>query len=703
MLRSSLQLSELLRTRPKPIEIQSDPSPSLQHEWSPRRRITPGPFQLMKFKNLKYQHPEPSPINASTEVVDTYCAKFLYDRKLSSTNESQVIRLLNIQPGCKSDPIVSELHYVCCDSLPRYAAISYCWGAQKPSVTIECNRQPLRITENLNSAIETLRREDVSLLLWADAICIDQASIEEKNSQVPLMRLIYEKAAVVHVWLGEDDPAKSCEEAFCLLRELSHAYHDLDWDFNIFTKHSGGKASESCKLPALTDPSWGSLLELVQRPWFSRVWIIQEVVASRNAILRCGRLRLEWKDFCFGFLFAVNAGFIFYRSDVFLHSMAHQQLIPLILTYFCFAESTYVKFDLVSLLQSHRLTGASDLRDKVYALIGLSTLIESETHRIIPDYSLSTEAVYTEVAKAIISKSPSLDILGVPRSASTSLIKKIPSWVPDWSVAHLGSSLAVKNLQGDYIFDFNASKIHSPKCVVFRDDSLILDGHVFDTVVTVCKVMDPFNPFTVGKQTTSEYSSSKPGMLLSGLHIISVLQDWRTICNGLSSTQTYPYTSDNPLEVFCRVIFFDKLPAGYNIASIAHGYGRLAIRMTHPLFSYFYRFPLIQRVVNALESRNIARYALLKQNDDARANEMPDLIARTVRRRMFVTERGYVGLAPEMTEPGCCVAIVRGGKFPLMLKPRECAKWELIGDCYVHGIMHGEGFEQYKCTEIEVV
>ena len=703
MLRSSSHLSELLRTRPKSIGIQNEESPSPKHEWSPRKKFTPGPFQLIKFKNLKHEDPQPLPKNASTEVVDTQCAEFLYDRKLSRTEDPQVIRLLNILPGCKSDPIVCELQYVYCDSLPCYEAISYCWGTQNPSVTIECNHQALRITKNLNSAIATLRREDVSLLLWADAICIDQASIEEKNSQVPLMRLIYEKAAVVQVWLGEDTPAESCGEAFCLLNELSHARNELDWDFNIFTKHSGCKALESCKLPALNDPSWGSLLELLQRPWFSRVWIIQEVVVSRNAILRCGKLKLEWTDFCFGFLFAINAGFIYRQTDVFQHSLAYQQLIPLILTYVCFVETTYLKFDLVSLLQSHRLSGATDLRDKVYALIGLSTLIGSENHSIIPDYSLSTEAVYTEIAKAIISKSPTLDILGVPRTASSSLVNKVSSWVPDWSVAHLGSSLAVKNLQGDYIFDFNATKVHNPKCVNFRTDSLILDGHIFDTVVTVGKVMDAFNPSTVAEQTASKNPSSKPGSLLSMLHIISVLQDWRTICNGLSSTRTSPYASDSPLEVFCRVIFFDKMPAGYTLASIAQSYGRLAIRVIHPLLSYLYRFPLMQRVVNLLESRNIARYALLQQNDGARTNEMPDLIARTVGRRIFVTERGYVGLAPEMTELGCCVAIVKGGKFPLILKPREHTKWELIGDCYVQGIMHGEGFEHWKCTEVEIV
>ncbi|CAF9940353.1 MAG: hypothetical protein HETSPECPRED_002390 [Heterodermia speciosa] len=516
------------------------------------------------------------------------------------------------------------------------------------------------------------------------------------------MRLIYEKAAVVQVWLGEDTPAKSCEEAFYLLRELRHAYNELGWDFDIFTKRWRGKVLESCRLPALNDPSWWSLLELLQRPWFSRVWIIQEIVVSRNAILRCGGLKLGWKDFCFGFLFAINAGFV-YRQDVFHHPFAYQQLIPLILTYICFAEPTYLKFDLFSLLQSHRLSGATDLRDKVYALIGLSTLIESEAHSIIPDYSLSTEAVYTEIAKAIISKSPTLDILGVPRTTSSSLFTKVPSWVPDWSVAHLGSSLAVKNLQGDYMFDFNATKVHIPKCVIFRGDSLILDGHVFDTVVKVGKVMDPFNSSAVGEQTTSRYSSSRPGILLSMLHLIAVIQDWRTVYRGLGSSRTDLYASDSPLEVFCRVILFDTMPADYTLASAAQSYGRPAIRVFYPILSYLYRFPLIQRIVNGLESRKSARHGLLRQSDGRISNEMPDLIARTVGRRMFVTERGYLGLAPELTELGCRVAVGKGGKFPLILKPKEHERWELIGDCYVHGIVHGEGFEQCKCTEMEVV
>lgn len=287
-----------------------------------------------------------------------------------------LIRLLNIVPGQRSDPIVCELHYVSTENPTYYKAILYCWGGQQPSVTVQCGLQRLQITENLNAAITTLRLEDKSLLLWADAICIDQCSVEEKKLQVPLMRLIYQQAAVVQVWLGEDTPDKEGQEAFYLLQELSHSFDKLARDFNIFETQLEGQYLDSCRLPAFSDPSWTSLFKLVRRPWFARVWIIQEVVVSRDTILRCGNARLRWKDFCFGFLFAIQTGFLMYQKDIFQHLMAFQQLIPLIITQVCFAEGPYPAFDLVSLLQNHRFAGATDHLDKVYALLGLMSEVE---------------------------------------------------------------------------------------------------------------------------------------------------------------------------------------------------------------------------------------------------------------------------------------------------------------------------------------
>lgn len=235
------------------------------------------------------------------------------------------------------------------------------------------------------------------------------------------MRLIYQQAAVIQVWLGDDTPDNAGQEASHLLQELSHSFDRLPWNFNMFVTQSEGQSLDSCRLPAFSDPSWTSLFRLVRRLWFTRICIIQEVVVSWDTILYCGDARLGWKDFCYGFLFAIQTGFLMYQKDIIQHLMAFQQLIPLIITQVCYAERAYPVLDLVSLLQSHRFAGANDHRDKVCALLGLMKEFESKTYSLSPDYLLSTAQVNIEVAKAIISKSPTLDILGVPCRASSPL------------------------------------------------------------------------------------------------------------------------------------------------------------------------------------------------------------------------------------------------------------------------------------------
>ena len=143
-------------------------------------------------------------------------------------------------------------------------------------------------------------------------------------------------------------------------------------------------------------------------------------MVSRSAMLRCGSTKLDWTTFCFGFLFAINADFLSYQTNTLQHPLAYQHIIPLIVTYICSAEATYQDLDLLSLLQNHRLFDATDPKDNVYALIGLSTKVESQVHGLILEYPLPTAEVYTEASKAIISKSMTLDILGVPRTASKS-------------------------------------------------------------------------------------------------------------------------------------------------------------------------------------------------------------------------------------------------------------------------------------------
>lgn len=48
-----------------------------------------------------------------------------------------------------------------------------------------------------------LRRPDSHLVLWFDAICIDQTNFEERGYQVQQMPKIYGAANEVIAWLGE--------------------------------------------------------------------------------------------------------------------------------------------------------------------------------------------------------------------------------------------------------------------------------------------------------------------------------------------------------------------------------------------------------------------------------------------------------------------------------------------------------------------
>lgn len=58
-------------------------------------------------------------------------------------------------------------------------------------------------------------------MLWIDAICINQSSMEERGHQVQLMGDVYSKAQRTWIWLGESTPESD------YMMDLFKEYHDL--------------------------------------------------------------------------------------------------------------------------------------------------------------------------------------------------------------------------------------------------------------------------------------------------------------------------------------------------------------------------------------------------------------------------------------------------------------------------------------------
>ena len=59
--------------------------------------------------------------------------------------------------------------------------------------------------------------------------------------------------------------------------------------------------------------------------------------------------------------------------------------------------------------------------------------------------------------------------------------------------------------------------------------------------------------------------------------------------------------------------------------------------------------------------------------------------------RSFVeTREGYIGLAPQTAQPGDQVCILLGCDKPMLLRPASNFQYQVIGECYIHGLMQGE-------------
>jgi len=261
-----------------------------------------------------------------------------------------------------------------------YEALSYVWGSPGAEYLVEINGKPFRITKNLHEALRHLRLRNQDRIVWVDAICIDQDNKAEQGHQVEHMGDIYKEAAQVIYWLG---PATYftpfCFEVLGALQDRIGDTPHKDW-----TRQQWVELWKSVECRPKTFPGLQreGLRELLDRPWFRRIWILQEVANSQAAVVHCGKDSVSARVFALApFLMAIIPE---------AHSQAVLDMMPGLLR----KESWFSgKRDLYTLLRNFGDSKATDPRDLVYALLGISSDAISHIH---PDYQKTeTEVVET--------------------------------------------------------------------------------------------------------------------------------------------------------------------------------------------------------------------------------------------------------------------------------------------------------------------
>ncbi|KAJ9637159.1 hypothetical protein H2199_007445 [Coniosporium tulheliwenetii] len=141
--------------------------------------------------------PEPIPLSTDEESDHHVELEGLFERK-QLDSASQDIRLLSLLPGHWEDDIRCSVRVVSLKDNPAYETLSYVWGDPTVTKPIFVDGGETQITTNLEDALRHLRDPDNALTVWIDALCINQASDEEKQHQVGMMREIYRNYARVY-------------------------------------------------------------------------------------------------------------------------------------------------------------------------------------------------------------------------------------------------------------------------------------------------------------------------------------------------------------------------------------------------------------------------------------------------------------------------------------------------------------------------
>ncbi|KAE8322629.1 heterokaryon incompatibility protein-domain-containing protein [Aspergillus sergii] len=262
-----------------------------------------------------------------------------------------------------------------------YEALSYVWydgeeSSQEESPSIILNDCKFTVTPNLHAALLRLRNHQLERILWIDAICINQTDNDEKNKQIPLMRTIYAQASCVIVWLGE--ARDNSDNAFESIRRLAgDSINDRNSSKKFVTDEPAHDDDDAC-------------LMLLQRNWFRRIWVLQEVGVARCISLMCGHVEMNGYTFCKGFSKLELSSSLLRHVHPVIYLIRDAILRP---KYRPDSRGTLSIGELIDMYQNH---DATVQHDKVYALLGLSA-DDPRTPALKPNYALPWNDVLKQV------------------------------------------------------------------------------------------------------------------------------------------------------------------------------------------------------------------------------------------------------------------------------------------------------------------
>jgi hypothetical protein len=585
--------------------------------------------------------------------------------------ENHLIRLADLLPGEVGHAVNVHLYIVDLGHHPQFEAISYVWGNDNDSggVSINCNGAELRVTKNLHSALARLRYRDRVRTLWADALCINQGNTRERSHHVSFMGLIYEAADGVLACMGDDRDGRAGDVVSLILDHKARSSGDssLEHGRGIYTVKE-----------ALADSRWEGVSKLLLQPWFSRAWVIQEVGLAKSVIAVYGQEEFDYRDFIRLMKWVVScAGQLEAKYNLwwwFIHHDWYDWSQP---------PDTPSARDLFIFLFQASAMACKDPKDHIYAFLGHPLMqLEDGTPLVVPDYreTFHFKTLYSNIARPLLSRGDTRILASVGHNEDS--ISEDLTWTPRWDIYLVTSDFGV--LPENW-YRFSGDMEENQKDAIRVDGKkIVVRGVLFDMVRKAVRfpILPPLCDAEAAAElpTTDYLKSLKSSNIPKGLLILD-----RALAEVKTGPVNYQSGGQGLFDIFSLTLCAGRTTYFYNPAE-----------------------------ENMKQHRdNFAAYWSLRQSvlrpgepgDDVGGNPdegEADLFVLDIQqncggRSLVLTERGYVGLGPWISEPGDVFCLIPGSRVPFVLRRSHDqalqggnARYLLVGEAYLHGLMRGE-------------
>ncbi|KAE9362832.1 HET-domain-containing protein [Stipitochalara longipes BDJ] len=579
--------------------------------------------------------------NSASNLVTTSRAKELYQYQALDYKRNE-IRLLKIHLALQairySEPVKCSLITTSLDEAPTYRALSYTWGTQPAVEDISVDGRRFKVTPNLEDALMQLRDNSVEII-WIDAICINQDNLAERNEQVSKMRTVYERADEVLVWLGSSISEASL--AFDLFEELCE-YRDSREDVEKILRDESKRKGRQ------------EIISLFRRPYWFRLWVIQEIHSAKDATILCGQRTIDWRK-----VLASQNILQLYHLNLVTQLALMEPLLHLFNSAIFYAGAKDFELppgdssgppSLHTLLCKFWKQRTSDPRDKIYALVGLSSARNDP--EFVIDYSAPTRLVFLDMAKYIIQQSQGLDVIcSMIRRGN---IYNLPSWAKDWG----SLSAILEARRSTFRAAGGSAAIFSLKN---SDQVLTVSGIVLNQIRIVGEKEN--------LDSEVDFEASIP-----------ILLSWYRLCRS----QQIPISI--LADGFSRAINFDSFHKRE--------------------FIYSTTLELMGRVLTAIvvlaeelypEEKIDTQLAALKTKYDIPKNWVKNILigicVAIQHRRLFISCSNRIGLGPETIGSGEVISILLGCSVPVILRPKD-GHYIFLGEAYFHGYMYGKAMDE---------